>query len=117
MKSYSPYYDGYAGKAGFRSGDLIIGVSYCYEVPDPSDTSYANAAAVTSSGETVPVEREEGKCVANASGHKQKMMTVKEMRNITLYTTDDEWTNIAQSCEKLMPREKITMRVKRHIKD
>ena len=102
MKSYESQYDGFAAEAGFKSGDLITGVSFCRvkttKQQKPKEESFIS-----------PEQCEEGE--------KEEPEIIKKLKKITLKTTDDEWKRYAQSCEFLLPGQNITFRVKRFVPD
>ena len=103
LKLYNPQYDGHAAKVGFRSGDLVTGISFCRAKVDKNKKK----------PEPTP-EEVEGKCTNQPYEHPE---VVKKLKKITLRTTDEEWKRYAQSCESLLPDQPITFRVKRFVPD
>jgi hypothetical protein len=81
-------YDGYAAQAGFRTGDIIIGIEMC----EQANTTEADTAI-------------DGTIIGTA--------IQRRMVQITPRTSDDEWAEVATSCEKLAPGEPVAMLVRR----
>lgn len=104
LKMYNPVYDGHAGAAGFKSGDLITGISYCRVKKDAKKKEQEEKVSDTS----------EPQCKTVAEPEPE---VIKKIKKITLKTTDDEWKRYAQSCEQLLPKESITFRIKRSVPD
>jgi hypothetical protein len=92
MASYDPQYDGHAGQAGFRSGDLIVGIEVC-EVGQQDDSCDASAE-----GES---------CQQNSS------TVLRRREDITDATSDEDWVRFAQSCENLDPGSNTVLWVRR----
>lgn len=96
MSMYDPVYDGTAAQAGFRSGDLIVGLEVC--------EAYNNEG-------TAEVEVTAGDMGASAGGGRSGSRRQKV--DITGGTTDEEWVHFAQSCEQLEPGSDTVMWVRR----
>jgi S1-C subfamily serine protease len=88
-------YDGYAAQAGFRSGDIIIGVEVCHAVSSLKESSKVSVADV------------------NIDGEPSEAKVVREMQSITPFTTDEEWTKAATSCELLEPQSPTVLMIRR----
>lgn len=97
---YNPLYDGTAASAGFRSGDLIVGLEVC----DNAGESCRSRAELGGSGE--------GLCAAEVSDDATPTI-VRRRVNITGLTTDEEWVQYAQSCELFDPLGKTVLWVRR----
>jgi hypothetical protein len=96
LTQYDPQFEGHAAAAGFRTGDLIIGLERCvFESKRPESV-------------------EEGKC--SAEGVTEELVS-RTMVPVTTTMTDSEWTTLAQSCEQLAPQSKAKMRVRRYVSD
>lgn len=96
LTQYDAKYDGNAAAAGFRTGDLIIGLERCkFQRKTPP--------AVT-----------EAQC--SSEGNQEELVS-REMVPITRTMNDKEWTELAQSCEQLSPSTKSKMRVRRYVPD
>lgn len=96
LTQYDAKFDGNAAAAGFRTGDLIIGLERCsFERKTPSVA-------------------QEGQC--SSEGNQEELVS-REMVPVTTTMTDQEWTELAQSCEQLSPSTKAKMRVRRYVQD
>jgi hypothetical protein len=119
MKLYNPQYEGHAAEAGFRSGDLITGITYCRfkkEKKTPEQLAQEQKERE---------EKENRKREALARGEELEEQcevtkdppVIKRLKKITLKTTDEEWKRYAESCELLAPRDNVTFKVKRYVDD
>lgn len=91
IDGYDPIYDGYAAQSGFHSGDLIIGIEVC------------RLATIC---ENIP----DNTCKAGETVHRYN-------QDISQTTTDEEWIDYAQSCEKFAPGTETVIKVRRRIKN
>lgn len=91
MSMYDPLYDGTAALAGFRSGDLIVGLEVCDEI-NVNDNTF-NTDATSTKGNIIGIRRRKA--------------------DITGFTSDDEWVRFAQSCEQLEPGSDTVIWVRR----
>jgi hypothetical protein len=94
MAVYDPLFDGYAGQAGFRSGDLIVGIEVCEVAPQD------NSCEVSS--DSVACKEDTG--------------FRRRRQDITDATSDEDWVRFAQSCENLDPGSNTIMWVRRKVK-
>jgi hypothetical protein len=104
MAQYDPIYDGYAAQAGFRTGDLIIGIEKCeFQTKESLDDDNNNNQ-----------NNDNGKCTIEG---KEEVLISRTMVPITLQTTDEEWTSFTQSCEQIASENNIKMKVRRFVQD
>lgn len=99
MSTYDPLYDGTAASVGFRSGDLIVGIEVC---DDRTAESCQNPGPDTG-GE---------QCNAELRGDSPPPFRRRRV-NITGLTTDEEWMQHAQSCERLDTQGETVLWVRR----
>lgn len=93
MSMYDPVHDGTAAIAGFRSGDLIVGLEVC-EVDDDQERAVEVDATSSSSPAVTTV---------TTSSSSNSLSSKRRKVAITDSTTDEEWVHFAQSCEQLQP--------------
>jgi len=88
---YQAQYDGHAAEAGFRFGDLIVGLERCSMVPDEQNLSADSA------------RHEQG----------QGLRLHKEIVPVEPTMPQAAWIELSQSCEKNNPGEPVTFVVRR----
>ena len=103
MENYDPKYDGTAAQAGFRTGDLIVGLEICEEI-------YLAEALVVEEESIIITEDEDG--LRDLMGINSKKV-VRRMVDIAGDTTDEQWVEWAQSCERLAPNSDTVLLVRR----
>lgn len=101
MSMYDPCFDGTAAGAGFRSGDLIVGLEVCERAGDTCGGS---------EGRTTGPDGE--RCAAEVREEPGAGFTRRRV-DITGSTTDEEWVRYAQSCEQLDPLRETVVWVRR----
>ena len=86
---YQAEYDGHAAEAGFRFGDLIVGLEKCTMVPDEQNLS------------------------ADSTRQEPVLRLHKEIVPVEPTMPQAAWIELSQSCEKNNPGEPITFVVRR----
>jgi len=94
---YLAAYDGYAAQAGFRFGDLIVGLEECTMVPEEQHSS-ADVA------DTQKATQEPLKII---------MRMHVEMQAVLPTMPRERWVELAQSCEKHNPGQPVSFLVRR----
>lgn len=129
---YDPLYDGYAAQAGFKTGDLIVGLEVCEEevaaeeevaVDAVGGVTTANGGELKSvkdvdSDTTTPATTtSDGDSVAASSSSSPEIVKKvrRRMVDVVPSMTDAEWIPYAQSCERRDPGSDTVMRVRRRL--
>jgi len=103
---YQAEYDGYAAQAGFRFGDLIVGLEECTLAPEEreKDASADSDSARSSSSAAPGVQ---------GVAQEPKLRLVREMREVLPTMQPERWVELAQSCEKNNPGQPVSFVVRR----
>lgn len=109
MSQYDPVFDGQAAAAGFRTGDLIIGLERCEFRQKPFIDE--DIIGVSHDG-----ENGQPKTCSSKQGRTDELVS-RTMVDVTPHMTDEEWTALAQSCEQLASQVKTKFIVKRYVAD
>ena len=99
-------------QAGFRTGDVIIGIEVCILGAEsrspsflPDDVTPTNPEATSNITATVTT--------IDTAALGSTSLLRREMTAVTAETTDEEWMRAAQSCEQLDPGAPTVLRVYR----
>jgi hypothetical protein len=119
MKLYNPQYEGRAAEAGFRTGDLITGITFCRHKKEKKTPEQLEQE------QKEHEEKESRKREAIKRGEEPEEQctvtkdppVIKRLKKVTFKTTDDEWKRYAESCELLAPTDNVTFKVKRYVDD
>jgi hypothetical protein len=118
LDAYDPLYDGYAARAGFRTGDMIVGLEVCVESEERDDSNKANSTTLNINEATEintvgDIGSGDIQSVTTSSAHTTGF--TRRMQEVTGDTSDEEWIAMAQSCERLDPGAHTVMRVRRRV--
>lgn len=116
MESYNPVYDGYAAEAGFRTGDMIVGLEVCEEVKEEEEEveeqqcSEETCREGPQKGSEESTNRDRGYVRETAQGGRVRRRMEAIGGDLV---SDERWVQLAQSCERLDPGADTVIRVRR----
>lgn len=116
MDNYIPEYDGYAALAGFRTGDMIVGLEVCQEVQEGQEGDDVSVKCETDSSGTKTCTSGSGSSYYIRETAQGGRRVRRHMESITGDLVEDsDWVAQAQSCEILDTGADTVIRVRRRV--